>query len=115
MLYSHGTSNGRSTWLIGDHNGVVELYVSIYAPNSGKNLEFYRYFFCKLHSLTDQYNVDKIFISGDFNIVLSGGSKAGRTTSKYEAKLLLFIEDNLTNLGLANLAGDNIGLHMWGR
>jgi len=114
ILYRHGSSDGRSAWVIGKQNGNTDLVVSIYAPNSGKNLEFYKQFFTKVRNLVDQHSVDNIFIMGDLNIVLSGGCCTNRTTTKCEKKMKEFIESELSELNLCNLS-QNPGEHTWTR
>ena len=115
ILYEHSSANGRSTWIIGTHNNKTDLFVSIYAPNSGKNLEFYASLFKKIHNLANQYCTDSIFLSGDFNVVISGGASIGRITTKYEARLAEFISKELASLGLDNLMSHNRASHTWKR
>jgi len=107
ILYQDGTKDGRSTWIIGSFNNFVDMFVSIYAPNSGKNAEFYTSFFNKVNNLAAEYEVDNIYITGDFNLVLKSGNMAGRTQTTYENNLVKIVEDETYSLGLVNLMGNN--------
>ena len=68
IIHEHGSKDGRSTWIVGSYNSSIDLFVSIYSPNSGKNAEFYTSFFAKINSIVSKYDVDNVYISGDFNI-----------------------------------------------
>jgi hypothetical protein len=41
ILYKFGDPNGRSTWIVGEYDKKTELFVSVYAPNNGRNKEYY--------------------------------------------------------------------------
>lgn len=77
IVYQEGSKDGRSTWIIGSFNNYSDMFVSIYAPNSGKNAEFYTSFFNKVNNLSAEYEVDNIYITGDFNLVLKSGNMSG--------------------------------------
>ncbi len=83
------------------------MFVSIYAPNSGKNAEFYTSFFNKVNNLSAEYEVDNIYITCDFNLVLKSGNMSGWVQTNYENKLVEIVEDELNTLGLINLLGNN--------
>ena len=74
ILFKFGDPNGRLTWIVGTSNGATELYASLYAPNNGKNKEFYLAFFKQLNKISNQYNVDNVYISGDLNIDLTSSN-----------------------------------------
>jgi len=114
-ILSSSTDDGRSTWLVGNYNNTIELFVTLYAPNSGKNLEFYRAFFNKLIALKNRYDVENIYICGDLNIVLRSGISSGRANTLYENRIVKFFEQQLKNLNLGNLMSINSKLHTWSR
>ncbi len=74
ILYSHGDPNGRATWLVGEYDKKIELFVSIYAPNNGLNREYYTSITKEVKRIAELYNVLNIFILGDFNINLTPSS-----------------------------------------
>jgi len=116
IIYEHGTSNGRSTWLIGQYNNLTEMFVSLYAPNSGKNAEFYNSFFDKIKNLVAQYKVDNVYILGDFNLVFehaSGNGKCKRKQSFYEKILTRSIVNEMEALGLDFIRDQNVTYPTW--
>jgi len=115
VLLSSSTDDGRSTWLIGTHNNSTEMFITLYAPNSGKNLKFYRAFFNKLNCYKDRFDVGNVYICGDLNIVLNSGTSAGRKNTRYESKLVRYFEDQLMKLNLGNLMTINSKRHTWSR
>jgi len=84
VLYTEGTPDGRVTVLIGNYNGYIDMFVALYSPNSGKNAEFYNSFFLKVNNLIYKFNVNNVYICGDFNLILSSGMSCNRTQTKYE-------------------------------
>jgi hypothetical protein len=70
ILLRKGDPNGRATWVIGEYNKKTEIFVSIYAPNSGQNAEYYLALLKETKRLCDLYNVHNIYVLGDFNIDL---------------------------------------------
>jgi len=115
IILESGSSDGRSTWLIGSTGSQVEMFISIYSPNSGKNAEFYTAFFKKVNNLAVQYSVDNIFISGDFNLEIWPDKNNLRKISKYEDKLAKLIRFELDSLGLNNLFDKCKDRHTWNR
>jgi len=99
ILYKHADRDGRTTWLAGDIDGVSELFVSVYAPNSGKNKLFYTSLFKQIRLISEQYNIVNTYISGDFNIDLLVSAKGnnGRISKEFHKELkrtkLDFIKD----------------------
>ncbi len=112
VIYSFGSPDGRTTTVIGEFNSSVEMFVSLYSPNSGKNAEFYTSFFSKISALMNTYQVDNVYISGDFNLVLSENS-CNRFQSSYEKKLSKIIIDEMEALGLACVNTDQ--KYTWNR
>ncbi len=102
-----GTSDGRMTIIIGSFNGAIEMFVSLYAPNSGKNAEFYSSFFSKVNNLVTKYDVDNVYLSADFNLVLDGAVSSNRTQSYYERKLVKIVSSELESLNLESLSDAN--------
>lgn len=99
IIFQHANPNGRSSTIIGSFDDKIEMFVSIYAPNSGKNLEFYRSFFKTVKDLQSKHNVENTYILGDFNLVLKGGICNNRSTTKYEhnvSKEISLICDDLS-------------------
>lgn len=115
VILATSTDDGRSTWLIGNYNGTIELFVSLYAPNSGMNLEFYISFFRKLSTYTNTYNIDNVYILGDLNLIMKNGCSIGRKTTRYERKVVKYIEGKLKELCLSNLLTHNSNVHTWTR
>ncbi len=112
ILYNFGSTDGRLTIVIGEYNGNIEMFVSIYSPNSGKNAEFYTSFFAKIVSVSTKYKVDNIYISGDFNLVLAD-SHGNRSQTSYEKKLCKIIIDEMSNLGLVCI--NDFNKYTWNR
>ncbi len=61
IIYTSGSSDGRLTIVVGDYNSNIDMFISIYSPNSGKNAEFYTSFFAKVNALSNKYKVDNIW------------------------------------------------------
>ena len=112
ILLLEGSKDGRSTWVVGTYNNYIDLFVSIYSPNSGKNAEFYTSFFAKLNSFVNRFKVDNVYISGDFNLVLYDDC-VNRTQSAYEKKLCQIIKNEVDLLGLKCVNGH--GKYTWSR
>jgi exonuclease III len=112
VLFTLGSPDGRSTWVVGEHNTNVDLFVSIYSPNSGKNAEFYTSFFSKVNAMVNRFNVDNVYISGDFNLVLFD-SKTNRPQSTYEKKLSKIVLSEMSLLGLKCI--NDCSKHTWNR
>jgi hypothetical protein len=112
ILYSHGSPDGRLTIVIGEYNSNVEMFVSIYSPNSGKNAEFYTSFFSKINKLVLKYCVENVYISGDFNLVLFD-APGSRLQSSYERKLSKIVIDEMNLLGLKCV--NDVSKHTWNR
>jgi hypothetical protein len=112
ILFTSGSADGRLTIVVGQYNDQVDMFVSIYSPNSGKNAEFYTSFFAKVNNIGSRFKVDNIFITGDFNLVLQD-SPGLRAQSSYEKKLsnLIQSEMKLMNLKCAN----NPDIFTWNR
>ncbi|NBW58358.1 hypothetical protein EBR43_11400, partial [bacterium] len=113
ILYEHGSKDGRTTCIIGSYNGVTDMFLSLYSPNSGKNAEFYSSFFARTNNLVTKYNVSNVYISGDFNLILKGGSSCNRVQTAYEKKLVNIVESELKGLGLECLS--NTSSSTWNR
>ncbi len=112
VIFSDGSKDGRSTWLVGTYNTSIEMFISIYSPNSGKNAEFYTAFFCKVNELVNRYKVDNVYISGDFNLVLYDKS-INRTQTRYEKSLCKLVLDEIDLLGLKCVNSN--GSYTWNR
>jgi exonuclease III len=112
VIYSFGSPDGRLTIVIGEYNSNIDMFVSIYSPNSGKNAEFYTSFFAKISVISNKYKVDNVYISGDFNLVLVESS-GSRIQSSYEKKLCKIIMDEMSQLGLACI--NDFNKHTWNR
>jgi hypothetical protein len=104
LIHGYGTSDGRMTIVIGSYNGVIEMFISLYSPNSGKNAEFYSSFFSKVNNLVAKYDVDNIYVSGDFNLVLDGAVSSNRLQSFYERKLVKIVSSEMELLNLNALS-----------
>ena len=115
VIYENGTQDGRSTWIVGLQGNCIEMFVSIYSPNSGKNAEFYTSFFKKVNNLAQQYSVDNIFICGDFNLELDHNKGGTRKQTKYEEKLSKLVNFELKSLNLSNLLHVNKNRPTWNR
>ncbi len=100
ILFTSGTPDGRITVTIGNYDSKIDMFISLYSPNSGKNAEFYSSFFAKVNGLVLKYDVDNVYLSGDFNLVLSGAVSSNRSQSFYEKKLCNIITSELTSLHL---------------
>ncbi len=107
IIYSFGSPDGRITIVIGNYNSEIDMFVSLYSPNSGKNAEFYSSFFAKINNLAHMHNVNNIFLSGDFNLVLNGAVSSNRLQSFYESKLANIIDLEIDSLGLQFLSDIN--------
>ncbi len=112
LVYSYGSPDGRLTIVIGEYNSSIDMFVSIYSPNSGKNAEFYTSFFAKVDAISNKYKVDNIFISGDFNLLLAE-AVGNRTQTSYEKKLCKIIINEMSNLGLSCI--NDLNKHTWNR
>ena len=115
ILYSYGSSNGRYTILIGEFNKSIDMFVSIYAPNSGLNLEFFSSLLNKVSNLRDQYKADNIFLLGDLNVVLSSGVGINRKTTKSEKTLVRKLEVLLASLDIKPFHHNGDTKHTWCR
>lgn len=104
LIYTYGSSDGRITVVIGSYNSEIDMFVSLYSPNSGKNAEFYSSFFAKINNLATMHNVNSVYLSGDFNVVLNGAVSSNRTQSFYEAKLASIIDAETESLGIQPLS-----------
>ncbi len=111
-IFSYGSPDGRLTIVIGEYNSNIDMFVSIYSPNSGKNAEFYTSFFAKVSEFLNKYKVDNAYISGDFNLVLAE-SAGNRTQTSYEKKLCKLIIDEMNQLGLSCI--NDFQKHTWNR
>ena len=101
ILYSVGVGdpNGRATWVIGEFCGFIQLFVSVYAPNSGRNAEFYTSLTHKIVVLSKQYNVSHVYVSGDLNIDLSAN-----ITCKKMKKLANSVKKDLKKVGIVEIS-----------
>ncbi len=104
ILFTDGTSDGRITVTIGSYDSKIDMFISLYSPNSGKNAEFYTSFFAKVNRLVLKYDVENIYLSGDFNLVLSGAVSSNRSQSLYEKKLCNLITSELESLHLESIS-----------
>ncbi len=112
VIFTYGSPDGRITVVVGEYNSNIDMFVSIYSPNSGKNAEFYTSFFAKINGWALKYKVDNIFISGDFNLVLLE-SPGNRPQSSYEKKLSRIVMDEMEALGLKCV--NDKTKHTWNR
>lgn len=87
ILYKHGDPDGRTTWLAGVYNDVNELFVSVYAPNNGKNDLFYLSLFKEILKTCEKYNIANIYLLGDLNMDLTKQS-TGRSNKKITNTIL---------------------------
>lgn len=106
-ILEYACPKGRYTVLIGKYSSTIDLFFSVYAPNSGKNMEFYNAIFRKINRYKELYQVDNIYLLGDFNLVLNGGSTSNRLTSTYESKVRKSIMLKCESLNLDTLKHHN--------
>ncbi len=64
---------GPPGWLVNIIK-LLNFLFSVYAQNNRKNAEFYASFFKEVKKICNQYNVLNIYISGEFNVNLTGQS-----------------------------------------
>jgi hypothetical protein len=113
VIHTVGTPDGRMTCVIGEYNSSVDMFVSVYSPNSGKNAEFYLSLFAKINRLVARFEVDNVYLSGDLNLVLNGASSSNRSQSFYENKLVNIITSELDALQIDHLS--DIAQCTWNR
>jgi hypothetical protein len=81
VIHSYGDPDGRTTWLITRKKVTISLFSGIYGPNRDQH-EYYKTYTQITKGLISKYNVDNIYIGGDFNVELC--KTIGRYSNKYK-------------------------------
>ena len=115
VLYTHGSEDGRRTIIVGSFGETTDLVMSIYAPSSGKNSLFFLACFKAIDDLVEKYDVDNIYLMGDFNLPLATSANLNRKITNTELDIISECRNWMESRNLVDSYEDANTRYTWRR